>query len=165
MNQLPIYAHTLGKWSDCSCLLQLCEYLNKRYQLWMNWLCISSFQSTHNKSFHMYFTYFYMSFYVFILLCCFYCILFYCLPSWWVNTHIQGGPKNGPSLKYITPVYDDRKAFNISKCSALYWSKTGILNVVILKYSLHKLRKTISQKMPINFSHKQPDHFRKFVKM
>jgi len=60
-----------------------------------------------------------------------------------VNTHIQGGPKNGPSLKYITPVYDDRKAFNISKCSALYWSKTGILNVVIFKYSLHKLRKTI----------------------
>jgi len=44
--------------------------------------------------------------------------LFLCLLVY--DVQIQGGPKTGPYLKSMTRVCDNRKAFNISKCSALY---------------------------------------------
>jgi len=50
---------------------------------------------------------------------------------------VQDGPKTGPFLKVYNPVYDD-----VGRCSLhqnvqlSVTSKTGILNVAILKYSL-----------------------------
>ena len=60
-------------------------------------------------------------------------------------THIQGGPKKVDHfLKCITPVYDDIRRRSIYQNVQLFIrSKSGILNVAIFKYSLHKIRETI----------------------
>jgi len=57
---------------------------------------------------------------------------------------IHGRPKNGPFLKCMTPVCNDVGRRSIYQNVHLFIrSKTGILNVAIFKYSLHKFRETI----------------------
>ena len=54
-----------------------------------------------------------------------------------------GGPKT-TILKSVTPVYDDVGRHSIYEHVQLFISsKTGILNVAILKCSLHKIREKI----------------------
>jgi len=45
-------------------------------------------------------------------------------------------------LKFVTPVYADRRAFCISNCLVL-WSKTGVLHVITFKYSLLKFSDSV----------------------
>ena len=58
---------------------------------------------------------------------------------------IQGGPKKLEHFrKCITPTYDDIGRRSIYQNVRLFIRiQTGILNVAILKYSLHRFRETI----------------------
>jgi len=52
--------------------------------------------------------------------------------------------KTGPFLKCIILVYSDIERHSIYQNIQLFIrSKTGIMNVAIFKYSLHKIRETI----------------------
>ena len=53
--------------------------------------------------------------------------------------HIQGGPKNGPSLKVHN--YDGRRSIH-QNVQLFIRSKAGILAVVIFTYSLHMFKQT-----------------------
>jgi len=55
--------------------------------------------------------------------------------------YIQGGPKTDHFYKCIILVYND--IGRRSKFQLFIRSQTGILNVAIFKYSLHKIRETI----------------------